>query len=73
MVSTIVSAVVAVLIPLLKMLFEAIEKKKISNQEFIDFIKSHQEMRSSAGKAATSWEVALKEAELENAKRKDQR
>ena len=58
-------AIAAFIIPLAKMIFEKIAKKKLNDKEFLEYISAHQKKRSRAGDAAMEWEDALAQAQAE--------
>jgi len=55
------------LVAMLKWIFGAIAKKKLSDKEFIEYISAHQKRRGQAGQVALDWEEALKQAQKEMA------
>lgn len=52
----------ALLIPLIKIIFESIAKKKLSDKEFVAYVLAHQSKRARAGKSALDANAALDEA-----------
>ena len=65
MATGIITLLAGVLVPLLKWIFELIAKKKLSDKEFVEYVTAYQKKKALAGKAAMSWEEALKKAEDE--------
>ena len=60
--TAILSLASALLIPLIKLIFEAINKKKLSDKEFVAYVLAHQKKRARAGKSALDANDALDEA-----------
>ena len=58
--TTILSLLATVLIPVLKWVLERKEKRKLNDKDFVTYIEKHQEMRSRAGQTAIDWRASVK-------------
>jgi len=56
---------VSIVLGLLKWFFQMRSNKKLSDQEFLEHIRVHQERKSNAGKAALDFEESIKKAQEE--------
>lgn len=57
--------IISIAIPILKALIGAYTKKKMSDEEFVQFILAHQRHKSNAGEAALTFEEQLEKARQE--------
>lgn len=66
--TTFLSLASTILIPLLKLIFQAKSKKELSDKEFVAYVLAHQQRRARAGRAAEDANEVLDEAlrELED-------
>jgi flagellum-specific peptidoglycan hydrolase FlgJ len=55
----------AILVPIIKYIFEKIAKKQLDDKQFAEYISAYQKRRSKAGDTAMNWETALEEARKE--------
>lgn len=57
--------IAAFAVPVLKLVFQGIAKKKLTDKEFTEYILAHQKKRATAGDSALNWQDALEKAKSE--------